>query len=130
MVVKIRLKRIGKTNSAFYRIVAVDHRARRDGAVLEELGWYKPVAQPKLSELKTDRIKYWLSTGAQLTDGTKLLFDTQGLVAKAKVEGPKAGAKRRKADKLTKSEKRSQAQAMVESGDAKAEAKAEAAAEA
>lgn len=126
MVVKIRLKRIGKTNSAFYRLVASDQRKRRDGAVLEELGWYEPVATPKLSNLKADRIKYWISVGAQLTDGAKLLLDAQGLVAKAKVAGPKLGEKRRKADKLTKAEKRAQAQAMVDSGDTKTEAAAEA----
>ena len=114
MAVKIRLMRKGTNNRAFYRLVAADERARRNGNILEELGWFNPIVKPKQANLKKDRIQYWLSKGAQLTDGSKLLLDKEGIVAKAKMTGIKRGEKRKKADKLTKAEKRSQAQAMVE----------------
>ena len=124
MVVKIRLMRKGTRNRVFYRLVAADQRARRDGNILEELGWFNPIVEPKTANLKKDRIQYWLSIGAQLTDGSKLLLDKEGIVTKAKVEGPKAGTKRKKAAKLTKAEKRSQAQAMVEGSESPAPAQA------
>lgn len=114
MAVKIRLMRKGTNNRAFYRLVAADERARRNGSILEELGWFNPIIKPKQARLNQDRIRYWLSVGAQLTDGSRLLLDQQGIVAKAKIEGAKRGEKRKKANKVSKAEKRAQAQAMVE----------------
>ena len=43
MATKIRLKRIGRRNRPFYRMVVMDSRSRRDGAAIEELGWYNPI---------------------------------------------------------------------------------------
>ena len=43
MATKIRLKRIGRRNRPFYRLVVMDSRKRRDGAAIEELGWYNPI---------------------------------------------------------------------------------------
>src|SRR5260221_5066829 len=42
MAVKLRLKRMGRTNAAFYRLSAIDSRSPRDGRVIEELGYYNP----------------------------------------------------------------------------------------
>jgi len=69
-VVRIRMSRIGRPHRPFYRISAVDSRVKRDGVVLESLGWYNPVAAKgeKDIELKIDRIKHWLSVGAQPSD--------------------------------------------------------------
>jgi small subunit ribosomal protein S16 len=69
-MVRIRLKRMGRRNRPFYRINAIEKRNQRDGKVLENLGWYDPVARDpeKQVSLKTDRIKHWLSRGASATD--------------------------------------------------------------
>ena len=68
-MVRLRLKRFGRTHGPFYRLTAVDKRAPRDGRVIEELGWYDPIAKDsdKQLSLKNDRIDYWLSVGAQPT---------------------------------------------------------------
>ena len=122
MAVKIRLSRKGTRNVAFYRLVAADERARRNGNNIEELGWFNPLSNPKKAQLNAERIQYWLGQGAQLTDGAKLLLDKEGIVTKTKIQGPAVGTKRKKADKLTKAEKRKQAEQMVKDGDASAEA--------
>lgn len=68
MAVRIRLKRIGKIHHPIYRVVVVDSRKKRDGRVIEEVGKYDPNQEPSLIELKSDRIQYWLSVGAQPSD--------------------------------------------------------------
>jgi small subunit ribosomal protein S16 len=66
-VVKIRLKRFGRKNHAFWRINAVDHRSPRDGKVLEELGFYDPVNSDKAKQVVVNksRVEHWLKQGAQ-----------------------------------------------------------------
>ena len=60
MATKIRLKRIGRRNRPFYRMVAMDSRNRRDGAAIEELGWYNPIDSNHSYDLKDERILHWL----------------------------------------------------------------------
>ncbi|MEX0654582.1 MAG: 30S ribosomal protein S16 [Phycisphaeraceae bacterium] len=66
-MVKLRLKRFGRRNRPYYRLNAMDQRASRDGRVIEELGWFDPLVADggKQSDLKNDRISYWISVGAQ-----------------------------------------------------------------
>ena len=66
-VVKIRLKRFGRKNHAFWRINAVDSRWPRDGKVIEELGFYDPVNPDKAKQVVINkaRYEYWVSKGAQ-----------------------------------------------------------------
>ena len=65
-MVVLRLKRGGRTHRPFYRLNAMDKRAPRDGRVIEELGWYDPVApEDKQLSIKVERVDYWLSVGAQ-----------------------------------------------------------------
>ena len=65
-MVVLRLKRLGRRHRPFYRLNAMDKRAPRDGRVIEELGWYDPIApEDKKLSFKADRIDYWLSVGAQ-----------------------------------------------------------------
>jgi len=66
MAVKIRLRRIGKTNRPYHRIVAVDSRKKRDGAFLENLGTYDPIDHT-LVQFAQDRVKDWISKGAICT---------------------------------------------------------------
>lgn len=64
-MVRIRLQRLGRTHRPFYRVTAIDQRTRRNGRVLENLGWYDPMSKGQQVELKSDRIKEWLAKGAQ-----------------------------------------------------------------
>ena len=84
MSTKIRLKRIGRRNKPFYRVVVMDSRKKRDGASIEELGWYNPVAGKSEQDysLKEDRILYWLNEGAQITDIVHHLFKREGIAHK------------------------------------------------
>jgi small subunit ribosomal protein S16 len=74
MAVKIRLKRTGATNNACYRVVAADTRFPRDGRKIEILGWYDPGKTGENFELKMDRIDYWTSQGAQVSDTVRSLL--------------------------------------------------------
>ena len=82
LVVKIRLKRIGKRNRPFYRIVAADSRTKRDGREKELLGTYDPLAKGKYGEvvLNRERVKYWLECGAQVTDTMAGILKAQELL--------------------------------------------------
>ena len=82
MATKIRLKRIGRRNRPFYRLVIMDARNRRDGAAIEEVGWYNPTAKDEMYSLKEDRILYWLEEGAQPTDTAHDILRTAGLAHK------------------------------------------------
>jgi len=68
MAVKIRLRKVGANNDMSFRLVAVESRCPRDGRYLELLGWYDPKKAGKNFELKMDRIEYWKSKGAKLSD--------------------------------------------------------------
>ncbi|MEE4362590.1 MAG: 30S ribosomal protein S16 [Desulfotignum sp.] len=65
MSVRIRLTRKGTKKKPFYRIVAADIEAPRDGRFLEALGTYNPMTEPAAIVLKQDRIAYWLEQGAK-----------------------------------------------------------------
>jgi len=69
VAVRIRLKRMGRRHRPFYRIVAADQRAARDGKVLEMVGHYDPLAADKEKQVvfKRDRVQHWLGVGAQPT---------------------------------------------------------------
>ena len=79
MAVKLRLRRMGKKKRPFYRIVAADSRAPRDGRFIELVGTYDPICKPMSVELQEDRIMYWLQNGAQPTDTVKNLFQKKGV---------------------------------------------------
>ena len=79
MSTKIRLKRIGRRNRPFYRVVVMDSRNRRDGSAIEELGWFNPIEADKPFELKEDRILEWLQKGAQPSDALHGLMKRSGL---------------------------------------------------
>ena len=72
-MVRIRLKRIGRKKRPFYRIVVTDKRNRRDGAALQELGYYNPI----LKELKLDKqaALEWLAKGASASESAQRLID-------------------------------------------------------
>ena len=79
MSTKIRLKRIGRRNRPIYRVVVMDSRNRRDGAAIEELGWFNPIQLDKPYDLKEDRILEWLKVGAQPSKAAHGLMKRSGL---------------------------------------------------
>ena len=81
MATKIRLKRIGRRNRPFYRIIIIDSRKRRDGSAIEQVGWYNPIESNKQKNyaLKEDKILEWLKLGAQVTDPVNKLMKRSGL---------------------------------------------------
>lgn len=80
MAVKIRLKRMGAKKSPFYRLVAADSRAPRDGRFIEELGYYNPTTDPSTVKLNAEKIKKWLGNGAQPTDTVRTLLKKENLL--------------------------------------------------
>jgi len=86
MAVKIRLARGGAKKRPFYRIVAADVRAPRDGAFIEKLGTYNPLlakGDDNRIVLNEERIKYWLETGATPSDRmARILWDAKLLKEK------------------------------------------------
>ncbi|MGZ5371853.1 30S ribosomal protein S16 [Aeromicrobium sp.] len=78
MAVKIRLKRMGKIRTPFYRIVVADSRTKRDGRVIEEIGTYNPKADPSVIIVVSDRAQYWLGVGAQPTEAVTALLKLTG----------------------------------------------------
>ena len=81
MSVRIRLTRKGTKKKPFYRIVAADIEAPRDGKFLEALGTYDPMIEPPIITLKEDRINYWLGEGAKPSTTVQSLFKSQGFTA-------------------------------------------------
>ncbi len=74
MAVKIRLKQLGSANRRTYRIVIVDESKKRDGAVIEEVGFVNPLVKPAQVSIKKDRLEYWQKLGATATASVKRLL--------------------------------------------------------
>jgi small subunit ribosomal protein S16 len=82
-MVKIRLRRDGAKKRPFYHVVAADERRARNGRFIEELGYYNPIVSadtPPIVELKEDRIRYWLSVGAQPSETAASLLRRKGIL--------------------------------------------------
>jgi small subunit ribosomal protein S16 len=77
-MLRIRLSRTGKKKQPSYRVVVADIEAKRDGRIVERLGYYDPLTEPIEYRIKEDRALYWLSVGAQPTDAVRRLLETQG----------------------------------------------------
>ncbi|MDD3341602.1 MAG: 30S ribosomal protein S16 [Bacilli bacterium] len=78
MAVKLRLKRMGSKKRPFYRIVAADSRAPRDGKVIDEVGTYNPLNGDVT--VKEDKTLDWLSKGAIPTDTVRALLSNKGVL--------------------------------------------------
>jgi small subunit ribosomal protein S16 len=78
--VRIRMKKMGRSHQAFFRICAIDKRAPRGGRVLEELGTYDPRVPDTDARalLKAERVDYWIGVGAQPSDNVRVLIKKYG----------------------------------------------------
>lgn len=83
-MVKLRLKRLGRTHLPYYRLSAMESRNQRDGRTLEELGTYDPTNKDAAKQitLKIDRIEHWLQHGAQPTETVRNLLRKNGVKVK------------------------------------------------
>jgi small subunit ribosomal protein S16 len=79
-MVKLRLRRKGRTHHPMYDIVAVDSRKKRDSDFIERLGYYNPHTQPSTVSIDPDRAVYWLNTGAQPTHIVGNLLSYEGVL--------------------------------------------------
>ena len=104
MAVKIRLKRMGKIRTPFYRVVVMDSRTKRDGRAIEEIGKYHPTEEPSLIDIDSDRAQYWLSNGAQPTEPVLALLKITGDWQKFKGEPGAEGTLKVKEPKKSKKE--------------------------
>ena len=82
MAVKMRLKRMGAKKRPFYRVVAADSKANRDGKVIEEIGYYNPVVEPAEVKINEELALKWLANGAIPTDTVRGLFKQEGIMKK------------------------------------------------
>ena len=82
MAVKLRLQRFGAKKKPFYRVVAADTQAPRDGRFIEIVGTYDAVRQPATIKIDETKALAWLNKGAQPTDTVKSLFSKEGIMKK------------------------------------------------
>jgi small subunit ribosomal protein S16 len=84
MPTTIRMSRAGTKKRPYYRIVVTNSRNPRDSKFIEKIGTYSPLLgndDPRRITIDSDRAKYWLSVGAQMSDRVHLFFNKAGLVA-------------------------------------------------
>ena len=78
MATKIRLMRMGKIRTPFFRVVVTDSRKARNGLSIEEIGRYVPGQEPSLIEINSERALYWLGVGAQPSEAVEALLRVTG----------------------------------------------------
>ena len=79
-MVRIRLMRLGSRHQPFYRVVVMNSKSAQKSRFIENLGYYDPTKNPQIVELKEDRIRHWLSVGAQPSDTARSLIRRQGIL--------------------------------------------------
>jgi small subunit ribosomal protein S16 len=78
LATKIRLMRMGKIRTPYFRIVVTDSRKARNGLSIEEIGRYVPGQEPSLIEVNSERALYWLGVGAQPSEAVEALLKVTG----------------------------------------------------
>lgn len=111
MAVRIRLSRGGSKKRPFYKVVAADQRAPRDGRFIEKLGTFNPLLPKDHADrlvINEERVKFWLGNGAQPTERLQKILSGLGLCAapafrdQPKKSAPKAKAQERIKEKAEK----------------------------
>ena len=78
LATKIRLMRMGKIRTPFFRVVVTDSRKARNGLSIEEIGRYVPGQEPSIIEINSERALYWLGVGAQPSEAVEALLKVTG----------------------------------------------------
>ena len=81
MAVRLRLTRVGNSKNPIWRVVVADQRSPRDGRFIEVVGHYNAQTNPSTITLDEERVRHWLSKGAQPTDQVRKLLRTQDIAA-------------------------------------------------
>ncbi|TAE34958.1 MAG: 30S ribosomal protein S16 [Alphaproteobacteria bacterium] len=126
MAVHLRLARGGSKKRPFYRLVAADVRAPRDGAFIEKLGIYNPMLPKDSADrfvVDADRVRYWIGTGAKPTEAVARYLRAQGLWNEAPryIAKPKSGNLPPRAQARKNAEDAARAAAEAEAATAAAE---------
>lgn len=79
-MLKIRLRRMGAKKAPFYRVVVADSRAPRNGAFVEEIGYYNPISEPVELKIDVEKARTWMKNGAQPTDTVRSLLKKSGTI--------------------------------------------------
>lgn len=80
MAVKIRLSRLGSKKKPYYRLVAADSEAPRDGRFLEVLGTYDPMKDPAAVTIQKEKVQQWLGKGAMVSESARAILKKEGLL--------------------------------------------------
>ena len=88
----IRMRRAGSKKRPFFRVVVTEHSSPRDGRFVEVVGHYNAVTNPETLVLDGERVKYWLSKGAQTSDTVRTLIDRNPASMAPKVDATAAAA--------------------------------------
>lgn len=96
-MLKIRLKRVGRSKNPSYRIAVMESSQPRDGKTIEEIGIYNPRNDPSIFTVDKEKAKSWLAKGAQPTDTVAQYFVKEGLI-----KSLKRGSTKPKTEKKTK----------------------------
>lgn len=88
-MLKIRLSRTGKNRQPSFRVIVQEHTSAVKGKFIEVLGYYRPAANPKEFKVDLDKIKYWISVGAQPSDSLAVLLKKEGLEGLDKYIAPR-----------------------------------------
>lgn len=120
MPLKIRLSRGGSKRRPYYRIVVAEATAPRDGRFIERLGSWNPILPKDHGErvvLNEERVKHWLSVGAQPTDRVLRFLDQAGLAKRPERNNPKKALPGKKAQERIEEQKQKEAEAAGGGGD-------------
>ena len=126
MPVVIRMARAGTKKRPFYHIVAADSRAPRDGRFIERLGYFNPLLPKDKEErlkLDMDKVKDWMTKGAQPSDRVMRFLDAAGVAKREKRNNPERAIPR-KERKAAREEKQKVADAVKAEAKTKADAAA------
>ncbi len=74
MSTSIRLKKIGRKGVRFYRVVIMNHSFKRDGKVLDSIGFYNPDTKPPQIKIKKDSLQEWIGKGAILSQSLRKII--------------------------------------------------------
>jgi small subunit ribosomal protein S16 len=106
MALKIRLSRGGAKKRPFYRMVVAENTSPRDGRFIERVGHYNPMLEkghPDRLVINTERIKYWLSKGAEPSERVALFLADEDIIEKPVINArPKKSAPKKKAQEREK----------------------------
>jgi len=80
MAVRIRMTRMGAKKRPFFRLVAADSEAPRDGKFLDILGYYDPMKDPVVVKIHEDKMNYWIEQGARVSEAVKAILKKEGKI--------------------------------------------------